>query len=324
MASVPGPIAFVFPGGAAWGAVQVGVLGALTDAGIVPDLLVGTSVGALNAAMFSAAPTAAGVESLAQLWCAARRRQIFPLSPVGTLRAIVRHQGHLIGNAGLRRWIAAHIAFERIEDAPIPLHVMATDLAAGVPVMLSSGDAVTALTASCAIPGVFPPVRVGDRLFVDGGATADHPIPQALALGAATVFELSTYGRDDAASPLRRRLLQAADRRFGRPPDAADANGTRPPVGVPGVGHAEAGASAGRPDPVVHVLPAPSTVDVNPFSFRRSRHLIDQAAELTAAWLAEHLDRPGAAPAPATAPRPSPAARRAPWSPDVPPHARAI
>jgi NTE family protein len=277
MASVAGPVAFVLPGGAAWGAVQVGMLRALSDAGIVPDLLVGTSVGALNAAMFSAAPDGEGVALLDDTWCSARRAQIFPISPLRMARAAALRRGHLLDNTGLLRWIAAHLRFTRLEDAPVPLHVMATDVATRSPVVLSTGDAVTALMASCAIPGVFPSVAIGGRLLSDGGATADHPIPQALALGAATVFQLSTYGRrPEHDRALRGRILDALDRRFGRPPDPA--NSTEAALAA----EPEAASVAG-----VHLLPAPPTADVNPFSFRQSRHLIDRAAELTAGWLAD-------------------------------------
>jgi NTE family protein len=282
MVSVTEPVAFILPGGATWGAVQVGMLGALTDAGIVPDLLVGTSVGALNAAMFSASPDVGGVAALTEAWCSARRSKIFPFRPTRVLRAAVRHQGHLLDSSGLRRWIGDHVPFELLEDAPVPLHVMATDVVALAPVMLSAGDAVTALLASCAIPAVFPPVAVDGRLLADGGTTADHPIPQAVALGAMTVFQLSTFGRRDPHErPLRGRVLDALDRRFGRPPDPANST--------------EAGLAGATPRHTVHLLPAPPTTDVNPFSFRQSRELIDRAAELTADWLAGHDRRAPAA-----------------------------
>jgi NTE family protein len=282
MVSVAGPVAFVLPGGAAWGAVQVGMLAALTDAGIVPDLLVGTSVGALNAAMFAAAPDAAGVADLAATWSSARRHEIFPLNPVRVARALARRQGHLLDNTSLRWWIERHLAFDRLEDAPVPLHVVATDVARTVPVVLSSGDAARALLASCAIPGIFPPVTVDGRRLADGGTTANEPVPQALALGAATVFQLSTFGpRQGPVAPRRARVAEALDRRFGRPPVPARLDVRRGP----------------GPHQAVHVLPAPPTADVNPFSFRQTARLIDRAAELTAAWLADRLDAPSPGPA---------------------------
>jgi NTE family protein len=287
MVSVAGPVAFVLPGGATWGAVQVGMLAALTDAGIVPDLLVGTSVGALNAAMFAAAPDARGVAALGAAWGAARRPEIFPLNPLHLARAVARRQGHLLDNAGLRRWIERHLAFARLEDSPVPVHVMATDVDATAPVMLSAGDAITALLASCAIPGIFPPVTIDGRRLADGGSTANEPVPQALALGAATVFQLSTYGpRQAPVAPRRARVVEVLDRRFGRPP-------------VPQTGGAPV------PQGVVHVLPAPPTADLNPFSFRQTGRLIDRSAELVSAWLAEGLDgrRP---PSPVPAPAPFP------------------
>lgn len=290
MASVPEPVAFVLPGGATWGAVQVGMLRALIEAGIRPDFLVGTSVGALNAAVFAARPDHRGVADLASMWVEARRGQIFPLSPLALARWAAGRQRHVLDGSGLRRWVRRHVPFERLEEAPVPLHVMATDVEHGGPVMLSSGDAVTALVASCAIPGVFPPVAVGGRLLADGGASADRPVPQAIGLGARTVYQLSTYGRaPDHVRTWRGRALDTLDRRFGRPAGAS-------PLAPPPAGGAGGGPPGRGPAPaMVHVLPAPPTTDLNPFSFRHSRPLMERAAELTAAWLGARDTRSGTA-----------------------------
>jgi NTE family protein len=289
------PIAFVLPGGASWGAVQVGMLRALTAAGIRPDLLVATSVGALNAAVFAARSDAAGLDHLSQLWTTASRRQIFPVVPALARRALTRRRPYLFDNDGLRQWIGSHLLFRRLEDSAIPLHVMATDVETRAPVMLSSGDALTALLASSAIPGVFPAVTVDGRPMIDGGVAANHPVPQALALGAATVFALETSGRHPPGTePIMVRVLDTLDRRFGRPVDPADdgvvlsldqAGGARiaEPARRPGAEH------AGPLEPVVHRLLPPPTVDVNPFGFRHSRRLIDEAEALARAWLAAHL-----------------------------------
>jgi predicted acylesterase/phospholipase RssA len=137
--------------------------------------------------------------------------------------------------------------------------------------------------------------------MIDGGVAANHPVPQALALGAATVFALETSGRHPpGAEPIMVRVLDTLDRRFGRPIDLADdgvlsldeAAGARIAGPATRPGSEPAGAAA---EPVVHRLLAPPTVDVNPFGFRHSRRLIDEAEARTHAWLAAHLP-PGPAP----------------------------
>jgi NTE family protein len=282
---LPRPIAFAFSGGAAFGAVQAGTLRALVAAGIRPDLVVGSSVGAINATSFAGDPTPAGADRLVGIWSDVPTRTIFPFGPSSLVRA-ARRTGHLIDSANLRRWLGRRITIDRIEDAPLPLHIVATDVEAQVPVVLSEGHALTAVMASTAIPGVFPAVAIGGRRLADGGTYADHPIVPALDLGARTVFAISAYG-DPPVGPLpwRGRVLDALDRRFGREPhpdNAVDAWRRRPP-------------SPERGEPVVHVLAAPATHGLNPFSFAQSARLMAEAEARTARWLAEHLPHLAAA-----------------------------
>lgn len=267
--------AFVLTGGATRGAVQVGALLALTEASIVPDLLVGTSVGALNAAVFSAKPDEAGLQHLGRLWEEAPRSQIFPFSPLSMMKRVASRTGHLLPNDGLRRWIEDQTAHSLIEDFPVPLHVVTTEVATGRAVVLSRGDAVTALLASTAIPGVFPPIEVAGRLLYDGAVAADAPIEEAADLGAATVYLLPAAPHGSSADPsfgpsaasVRARSFQLLDHLFGRP--------------------GEDPRHRDRPGVAVHWLPAPPVADTNPFSFRASRRLIDEAYDLTRRWLAD-------------------------------------
>lgn len=256
------PIAFVLTGGATRGAAHVGMLRALTESGIRPDFVVGTSVGALNAAVYAQDPTPAGLEHLAQLWIRAPRAQIFPLRPRAIAVNVREHRGHLLDNGGLRRWIETHAAYERLEDFPIPVHAVASDADSGEPVVLSTGDTVQALLATSAIPGVFPTIEIEGRRLQDGAAVADNPLPQALELGAVTTYVLPTAPPGPIATTPTWQLL---DRIFGNP--------------------VEEQVVAEPADATVHVLPAPQP-DGNPFSFRASRRLIDQAHALTRA----HLD----------------------------------
>jgi NTE family protein len=278
-----GRVAFVLPGGSTRGAVQVGMLLALTESSILPDLLVGTSVGALNAAVYAAAPDAASLLHLAHLWEVAPRSQIFPFSPLSMLKRAATRTGYLVANDGLRRWLETQTSFDRLEDSPIPLHVVTTEVATERAVVLSEGETVPSLLASSAIPGVFPPIELHGRLLCDGAIAADVPIAEAVALGASTLYVLPTRpdGSDDAArgepaptaaaamrstTSARARGFQLLDQLFGRP-------GTdERPTAFPGV--------------LVHRLPAPPVADTNPFSFRASRRLVEEAYLLTRDWLA--------------------------------------
>jgi hypothetical protein len=145
--------AFVFAGGGSLGAVQVGMLRELMHAGVSADLVLGSSVGAMNAAYFAGAAHAAGVNELEEVWRGLRRHDVFPV----TFRSVLGFVGgadNLIDPSNLRKLIERNIPFANLEDAPIPVHVVATNLG-GVAICLSSGPAVEALLASAAIPAAF-------------------------------------------------------------------------------------------------------------------------------------------------------------------------
>jgi NTE family protein len=183
-------VAFVLSGGGSLGAIQVGMLQALLEEGIKPDLLVGTSAGAVNAAWVAGLPHCDGVKDLAGIWCGLRRQDIFPLSPWAGARGLIGRANHMIPNDGLRALLQRHIPYERLEDAEVPVHIVATDLKTGHAVILSSGPAVPALLASTAIPGVFPPVTIGRRELVDGGVADMTPIAAAIEQGATQIYVL--------------------------------------------------------------------------------------------------------------------------------------
>jgi NTE family protein len=170
--------------------MQVGMLQALFEEGIRPDLMVGTSAGAVNAAWIAGRPDSDGVKELASIWLGLRRQHIFPLSPWAGACGLLGRANHVISNAGLRTLLERNLPYHRLEDAAIPVHVVATDLKTGQAVILSSGPAIPALLASTAIPGVFPPVTVGRRELVDGGVADMTPIAAAVAQGATQVYVL--------------------------------------------------------------------------------------------------------------------------------------
>lgn len=183
--------AFVLTGGGSLGAVQVGALQALAEHGVRPDLLVGTSAGSLNAAFVAAyglTPQALG--RLSDLWIGLRRRDLFAVSPLSATLAATGRRGALCSPAPLARLLAAQLPFTDLQDAAVPVHAVATDFLTGEDVLLSSGNAVEALCASCAVPGVFPPVRRDGRLLCDGALASSAGVTQAVRLGADRVYLL--------------------------------------------------------------------------------------------------------------------------------------
>lgn len=167
------------------------MLRALVAYGIVPDLIVGSSVGAINGAYFAGLPNAQGVAQLEAIWRGLRRREIFPVT-WRSLLGLVTNRNFLVDPDGLRRVLEERLPYREFEHAAIPLHVVATDLIAGGSVRLSSGPAVEAVLASCAIPAAFPPVRIGERYLIDGAVASNTPISVAVELGAKRVLVLPT------------------------------------------------------------------------------------------------------------------------------------
>src|SRR6266478_4361651 len=147
--------AFVLAGGAALGAMQAGMIHALYERGITPDLLIGASAGALNAAFLASRPaTAATAHELAAVWRGLRRSDILPLRPATPVSGLAGRRDHLIPGRTLRRLAARHLECERLEQAAIRLYLVAFDLLAGTEVRLSDGPLADAALAAAAIPGV--------------------------------------------------------------------------------------------------------------------------------------------------------------------------
>lgn len=185
--------AFVLSGGGSLGAVQVGMLRALYERGVAPDLVVGASVGAVNGAFIaSRPPTAATAGELGEIWAGLGRRQIFPLNPLTGFLGFFGVRSSLVSAEGLERLLDRYTEFEELEDAPTPLHVLSTDLLSGHEVRLSEGKARMAVLASAAIPGVFPAVDWRGRKLIDGGVSNNTPISTAIELGAERVYVLPT------------------------------------------------------------------------------------------------------------------------------------
>lgn len=185
--------AFVLSGGGSLGAVQVGMLQALAARGIQPDFLVGTSAGALNAVYVAGhGMSEFTLQRLEVLWGDVRRKTIFPLRPARLGAAAAGLAPSLCSDHGLRKLVADNVTFDRLEDAAIPVHVVATDVTSGKEVLLSHGGALDAVLASAAIPAVFPAVPIDGRYLVDGGIADNAAVSQAAMLGADVIYVLPT------------------------------------------------------------------------------------------------------------------------------------
>ena len=262
---------FVLGGGGNLGAVQVGMLRAVIDRGLRPDAIVGCSVGALNAAAIAADPTPEGVRRLVDIWLALRTEHLFPPGRLTAVRLLARRSRSLCPNDGLIALMRSALQFETFEESPVPFEVVATSLATGAERWFSSGPILPALTASAALPGVYPPVELGGELLIDGGVVNNVPISRALDLGG-TRLVIFHVGNFDRPRPAPRRpldvLLQsfsiARSHRFGS--DLA-----RLPEGVEAV-----------------VIPG---IDPGPLKYNdmsRSRQLIERGHAAAAAFL-DHL-----------------------------------
>jgi NTE family protein len=204
--------AFVLGGGGNLGAVQVGMLRAVLERGVAPDLLVGCSVGALNAAMIAAEPSPEGGRRLEEVWTTMRGEELLPSGHLSALWLLARKGRAMHENDALRRLVEQWLPFERFEDAAVPLHVVATSLRTCREHWFSTGPVVKAILASAALPAVFPPVDIDGEQFIDGGVVDNVPISRAVALGARRVYVFHV-GNFDRARPEAKRpldvLLQA-------------------------------------------------------------------------------------------------------------------
>jgi NTE family protein len=261
--------AFVFSGGSSLGAIQVGMLKALLAHGEAPDFVVGSSVGAINAAYFAGDPTPRGAAGLEQLWRGLKRRDIFPVSAVSSLVRLLSGHGHIVEPSGLERLIDQHLPYKDLEQAKLPCHIIATDMLRGIELRLSKGPVVSALLASAAIPGVFPPVKLSDRFAIDGGVANHTPISAAIDLGAKRLIVLPT-GYSCTLHEPPRRAIEAALHGLNMLIAGQLANAVRRYEGVADI----------------RVVPPLCPLAVSPYDFAAVGGLIERAEASTREWLA--------------------------------------
>ena len=265
--------AFVLSGGGSLGALQAGMLRALYERRIVPDLLVATSAGALNAAFVASRPqTLATADALADVWRGVRRDDVFPLRPWAIAAGVLARRDHIVPPHRLRRLIANHVEFDDLADSAIPLHIVTFDVERAEEVVLSSGPAVDALTAAASIPGVLPPVTVGGRRLIDGGVVNNTPVSRALALGARRIYVL----------PTRMVPMPGVPYRHGSLGESAD--------GLPMLTGRRLASYLARYSAEIVPLPAPNPLNVPPVDFTQAERLIADATTAARRRLGELLD----------------------------------
>jgi NTE family protein len=259
-------LAFVLPGGGALGSYQVGVLKALGNAGVRPDLLIGVSAGSVNAALYAWNSDHDGIERLGEIWRTVRRRDLMRFQPHRLALAVAGRHPSFLDNRHGEQFLRHQLGGRVLEHAPVRLVIVAADLSSGEAVALTEGDTVTAVLASSAFPGVYPPVHFQGHTLIDGGVVADIPLDIAVAQGAASALVLSV-------PPLT----------AGEPPrNALDILFRASSLGVEAHGR----SVLRRPPPELTVveIPAPPS-EVTTFDVGRSAAMIDQARATTENWL---------------------------------------
>lgn len=182
--------AFVLGGGGLLGAHQVGMLQALIESAITPDLIVGTSIGAVNGAMIAADPSLATIQRMADLWTLMGQKGVLDSSIFEQIKTFSQSGTHLQSNASLRQLFTDAFKVERFEDLMVPLQCVAASIEAASIHYFANGSLVDAVLASSAMPGLLPPVEIDGQHYLDGGLVAPIPLDRAIELGATTIYVL--------------------------------------------------------------------------------------------------------------------------------------
>ncbi|GAA2980237.1 NTE family protein [Microbacterium terrae] len=267
-------VAFVLGGGGVRGAVEIGMLRALLERGIRPDVVVGTSIGAINGALVARDPTPAVIEPLSRAWMSPEADAVYGESLVRQFGRLMKTRTHLSSPEPLRELLTTALgATTRFEDLVVPLRVVAANVERAAERVFESGPLIEAILASSAVPGLLPAVEIDGEHYIDGGIVNSIPIEQALTAGATTVYVLQV-GRVETPLVAPRSLVDAARVAFeiARRHRFARDLATLPP------------------DVDLHVLPSGGELDGDDslMSYRRMATVqkrIDRAFEATWAYL---------------------------------------
>jgi NTE family protein len=270
-----GPVVFVLSGGGNLGALQIGMLRALAERGIRPDLVLGCSVGAINGAGLAEDPTPAGVGRLERLWRDLDGKQLMPSGVLPPAVALARKGEAISDNAGLRRELEERLRARTFEELAVPFQCVATDVIGVREMWFTSGPLIDPILASAALPAVYPSVVIDGVRYLDGAIVDDVPVGRAVELGARTIYVLQVSGfarpRPEPRRPLDVAIQSywiARHHRFKRELEAVPA-------------HVE-----------VHLLPTGQTPTMRYNDFTRSAELMSLAYEASSDYLAGRPARP--------------------------------
>lgn len=259
--------AYVLAGGGSLGAAQVGMLAELCSAGEAPDLIVGVSAGAINAAFFARDPSAATAERMAALWCGMTTRGALGLSWRSAL-GVLGLAGHVASPVGLRRLLTTELGYQAFAETAIPLHIVCAEGLTGEEVTLSDGGVIEAVLASSAIPGVFPAVKIDGRELVDGAVASNTPIATAVRLGAKRLIVLPAGFACALARPPARAL--------GRAMHAITLLGAR---------QLRSDFDRYSESVAIHVVPPLCPVGHSAYDYSHGADLIERARQATRSWI---------------------------------------
>jgi NTE family protein len=262
--------AFVFAGGGSFGAIQVGMLHSLVANGVSADMVVGSSVGAINGAYYAGCPSLKGVLELETIWRGLTRHDVFPIT-WRTLLGFLWRRDFLIPHDGIRKLLEEHLLFGNLQEAQLPLHIVTTDIVSGASVVLSQHSAVEAIVASTSIPGAFAPVPYKDRYLADGAISANTPVKVAVEKGARRLIILPT-GYACAA---------------GKPPVGAVANALHALTLL--IARQLVNDLEDLPSDIDYfVVPPLCPLVGSPYDFSRTSEHIERSIQSTDHWLAHH------------------------------------
>jgi NTE family protein len=261
-------VAFVLSGGGNLGALQVGMLRALLEHDVVPDLLLGCSVGAINGAGFADDPTPEGVAHMEKVWRELVGQNLLPSGWLPNAVALARRGESIHDHQGLKAMAEDSLRAEAFEDLQVPFQCVATDMSAVREVWFSSGPLVPAILASAALPAVYPAVEIDGVRYLDGGIVDDVPVSRAVEQGATTIYVLQV-GSFTRPRPEPRRPLDVAIQSYWV---ARHYRFKRDLAAMPA-------------DVEVHLLPAGETPKMRFNDFTHTGTLIDMAYEASCAYL---------------------------------------
>jgi NTE family protein len=199
-----GPVAFVLGGGGVLGAVEVGMIRALLEHGIRPDVVVGTSIGAVNGVLVAARPQPSVTERLVELWASPAARAVFGDSAPRQLARLARAGTHLHSSTPLRAMLERELdGISEFKDLAVRFECCAASIERAAEHWFAQGPVVDAVLASAAVPGLLPPMRIDGEHFIDGGIVNSIPVGRAIELGAGTVFVLQVGRIDRPLTPPR-------------------------------------------------------------------------------------------------------------------------